>query len=91
MSDEMKSARTLCSFETNRLRSQARIAIQRGHAEIRKIDRELEMLVELIRQGGAASQINKKMGALEKRKKDLEAKLGEAKSPPPRPLKPYGA
>ena len=69
--------------ETNRLRSQARIAMERARAEIKKIDRELEMLVELILQGGAASHINKKMVALEKQKEELEAKLGQAKSPPP--------
>ena len=69
--------------ETNRLRSQARVAIERGRAEIRKIDRELEMLVELILQGGAAAQINKKMVALEKQKEELETKLGQAKDPPP--------
>ena len=69
--------------ETNRLRSQARVAMERGRAEIRKIDRELEMLVELILQGGAAAQINKKMVALEKQKEELEAKLGQAKDPPP--------
>ena len=69
--------------ETNRLRSQARVAMERARAEIRKIDRELDMLVELILQGGAAAQINKKMVALEKQKEELEAKLGQAKDPPP--------
>ena len=43
------------SRETNRLRSQARVAMERARAEIRKIDRELEMLVELILQGGAGA------------------------------------
>jgi hypothetical protein len=69
--------------ETNRLRASARDALNRARLEIKKIDRELEVLLDLILQGGAAQQINKKMLALEKRKAELEAILSESAEPPP--------
>ena len=57
--------------------------MNRARHEIKKIDRELEVLLDLILQGGAAQQINKKMLALENRKAELEAILSQAAEPPP--------
>ena len=42
-------------------------------AEIKRIDRELDTLLDLILKGGAADRINAKMVALEARKKKLVA------------------
>ncbi len=69
--------------ETNRLRANARDALNRARLEIKKIERELDVLLDLILQGGAAQQINKKMLDLEKRKAELEAILSGAAEPPP--------
>jgi len=69
--------------EVNRIRGEAGGAIASARAEIKKIDRDLEMLVNLILRGGAADKINAKMLALEARKKELEESLRQAETPPP--------
>ncbi|WP_336974624.1 recombinase family protein [Sphingobium aromaticiconvertens] len=69
--------------EINRLRSNAGAAITAAQAEISKIDRDLDMLVNLILRGGAADKINAKMVGLEARKKELERDLAQAQEPPP--------
>ena len=69
--------------EMNRLRMEGRAEIAAAEAEIAKIDRELETLLNLILKGGAADAINAKMVAQEKRKKELEHFLAEADEPPP--------
>ena len=69
--------------ETNRLRGDAGAAIATAQAEIKKIDRDLDMLVNLILRGGAADKINAKMVGLEARKKELERDLAQAQEPPP--------
>lgn len=69
--------------EMNRLRMEGRASIEVAQTEVRKIDRELDTLVNLILKGGAAERINEKMVALERRKKELESFLAEAEEPPP--------
>ena len=49
--------------EMNRMRGDAGAAIAAARAEIAKIDRDLDMLVNLILRGGAADKINAKMVA----------------------------
>ncbi|WP_220154714.1 hypothetical protein [Paracoccus pantotrophus] len=67
----------------NRLRMEGRAEIASAEAEIAKIDRELETLLNLILKGGAADALNAKMVVIEKRKKELELFLAEADEPPP--------
>lgn len=69
--------------EMNRLRMEGRAEIASAEAEIAKIDRELETLLNVILKGGAADALNAKMVAIEKRKKELEVFLAEAEEPPP--------
>lgn len=69
--------------EENRLRMDGRAAIDATRAEIKKINRDLDMLVNLILKGGAADKINAKMVAMEARKKELEQTLATADEPPP--------
>jgi len=69
--------------EMNRLRKDASKAISALKTEIKKIDRDLEMLVNLILRGGNAEKINDKMLLLEARKRDLEGSLVQAQEPPP--------
>ena len=71
------------SQEVNRLRMEGRANVAAAEAEIRKIDRELDTLLDLILKGGAADRINAKMIGLEQRKKEVEAFLAEADDPPP--------
>ncbi|WP_163268689.1 recombinase family protein [Chelativorans alearense] len=69
--------------EVNSLRMEGRANIAAAEAEIRKIDRELDTLLDLVLKGGAADKINAKMVGLEQRKKEVEAFLAEADEPPP--------
>ena len=69
--------------EMNRVRSAGRKWIEAGQAEVRKIDRDLDMLVDMILRGGAADRLNAKMLVLEERKRELEASLVHASEPPP--------
>ncbi|WP_197673642.1 recombinase zinc beta ribbon domain-containing protein [Stappia sp. ES.058] len=69
--------------EVNRLRMEGRANVAAAEAEIRKIDRELDTLHDLILKGGAADRINAKMVGLEQRKKEVEAFLATADEPPP--------
>ncbi len=50
---------------------------------MKRIDRELDRLVDVILKGGAADRINKTMVELEARKKELEIVLANADEPPP--------
>lgn len=68
--------------EVNRARMAARVSIEAGEDEIKKIDRELDTLLDLILKGGAAERINAKMVALEQRKKDIATTLETAEQPP---------
>ncbi|AZI38185.1 recombinase family protein [Caenibius tardaugens NBRC 16725] len=69
--------------EMNRLRMEGRAGIASAEAEMSKIDRELDTLLNLILKGGAADAINAKMVVLEQRKKELALFLAEAEEPPP--------
>ena len=67
----------------NRMRSAGREAIESAETEVKKIDRDLDRLVDIILRGGAAERLNAKMLVVEQRKRDLEAFLAEANEPPP--------
>ena len=54
------------------------IHARRPGPEIKKIDRELDTLLNLILKGGAAERLNEKMVGLERRLKELKAFLQEA-------------
>lgn len=64
--------------EMNRLRMDGRAGIAAAEAEMAKINRELDTLLNLILKGGAADAINSKMVLLERRKKELALFLAEA-------------
>jgi site-specific DNA recombinase len=69
--------------EINRLRKQERALQASWEAEQKRIDRELDTLLNLILKGGAAERINAKMVQLEARKAELTEKLANAHEPPP--------
>jgi site-specific DNA recombinase len=69
--------------ELNRIWMQSRASIDSAHTEIKKIDHELDTLLNLILKGGAAERINEKMVGLERRRKDLEGFLANAEEPGP--------
>jgi site-specific DNA recombinase len=69
--------------EMNRLSMEGRASIDTARTEIKRIDRELDTLLDLILKGGAADRINEKMVKLEGRKKHLESFLVEVAEPPP--------
>jgi site-specific DNA recombinase len=69
--------------EMNRLRMGGRAALEAARAEVTRIDRELDTLLDLILKGGAAEKINAKMVQLEARKGELGRVLTEAAEPPP--------
>ena len=69
--------------ELNRIRAQARSGVEDTKAEIKKIDRELDVLLDLILKGGAAERINAKMVELEQRKKHLQEAVAGAWDAPP--------
>jgi site-specific DNA recombinase len=70
-------------LEINRLRMEASAATASAQAEVARIDRDLDMLVNLILKGGAAERLNAKMVALEARKSGLEEVIASADLPPP--------
>ena len=74
--------------EMNRLRMEGRASIDAAEAEVKRIDRELDTLLNLILKGGAADRLNEKMVVLERRQKELKAFLEDAEEPPPL-LHPY--
>ena len=69
--------------ELNRLRSAGRERIDAAAAEIKRIDRDLDRLVEMILNGGAAERLNAKMVLMEARQRELEAELALSKDPGP--------
>ena len=69
--------------EMNRVRSAGRASIYAATAEVRKIDRDLDRLLDMILRGGAADRLNAKMLEMEARKKELEQLLTSAKEPAP--------
>jgi site-specific DNA recombinase len=62
----------------NPRRMKGRASIDAAEAEVKKIDRELDTLRDLILKGGPAERINAKMVEMEGRKKELEAFLTDA-------------
>ncbi|WP_294535228.1 recombinase family protein [uncultured Rhodoblastus sp.] len=64
--------------ELNLVRTEARSGVDAAKTEIKRIDRELDTLLNIILKGGAAERINAKMVELEQRKKQLEQKVAEA-------------
>ena len=69
--------------EMNRLRSAGRQAIDAASAEIKRIDRDLDMLVDMILRGGAAERLNARMVGMEARKRELEDALSRSRDPGP--------
>ena len=69
--------------EMNRLRMEGGASLAAARDEVKRIDRELDTLLNLILKGGHAERINAKMVQLEARKAELERALAEAEEPPP--------
>jgi site-specific DNA recombinase len=69
--------------ELNRLRLEASAATAAAQHEVARIDRDLDMLVNLILKGGVAERLNAKMLELEARKASLENAIATADVPPP--------
>ena len=69
--------------EMNRLRSAGRQAIDAASAEIKRIDGDLDMLVDMILRGGAADRLNARMVGMEARKRALEDFLSRSKDAGP--------
>ncbi|MEH2492661.1 hypothetical protein [Bradyrhizobium sp. AZCC 2230] len=69
--------------EMNRLRMEGSASIEATRSEIKRIERELDTLLNLILKGGAADKINTKMVQLESRRAELEQALVDAEEPPP--------
>jgi site-specific DNA recombinase len=67
----------------NRLRMEGRASLEAARSEVKRIDRELDTLLNLILKGGAADRINAKMVQLEARKAECERALADAEEPPP--------
>jgi site-specific DNA recombinase len=55
--------------ETNRLRMEGRASIEAAEAEIKKINREIDTLLNLILKGGVADRLNEKIVTLERRRR----------------------
>ncbi len=69
--------------EMNRLRMEGGATLTAARAEVKRIDRELDTLLNLILKGGHAERINAKMVQLEARKAELERALADSEEPPP--------
>lgn len=69
--------------ETNNIRRLAAAGRASAEAEIKKIDRDLEKMVDLILAGGTADKINAKMLAMEARMKVLQRELDDGDQSPP--------
>ena len=69
--------------EMNRIRSAGSETLEASRAQIRKIDRDLDRLVDMILRGGAADRLNERMVRMEARKRELEAVVAQSKEPAP--------
>jgi site-specific DNA recombinase len=70
----------------NRQRIEGRATLEAARAEIRRIDREPDTLVDMILEHGkgeAASRLHQKMLKLETRQKNLQSALSGTEEPPP--------
>ncbi len=69
--------------EMNRLRMDASASLAGKRAELARIERQLQKLLEALLDDGDSKTIVKNMQALEARPEALEAELSQADSPPP--------
>ena len=70
--------------QMNRRRMEARASLDVARAEVKRIDRELERLVQHIAEGhGEGRAIGKRIAALEGRQDELNRALAAAEEPPP--------
>ena len=70
--------------QMNRRRMEARASLDVARAEVKRIDRELERLVQHIAEGhGEGRAIGKRIAALEGRQDELSRALAAAEEPPP--------
>jgi len=69
--------------EMNRLRMEGSASLEIARSELKRIERELDTLLNLILKGGAADTINAKMVQIEARKAELERQVADAEIPPP--------
>ena len=69
--------------EMNRIRSAGSETLEASRAQIRKIDRDLDRLVDMILRGGAADRLNERMVRMEARKRELEAVVAQSTEPAP--------
>ena len=67
----------------DRLRSDAVASSEGRRAELAKIDREMERLVDAIVGGVPAAKVKDRMARLDARKAELETLLTDAPEPPP--------
>jgi hypothetical protein len=68
----------------NERRVEARAAIDAAHAEIPRIERDLERLVDrFLKEDEAADALHARMKQLEARKRELQVFLADAEEPPP--------
>ena len=69
--------------ETNRLRSAATAAVTAQEAELNKVKRDLDRLVQAIVDGAPAASVKDRMVRLEARQQELETALADRTAPPP--------
>lgn len=70
--------------EMNKLRMERRASIDAAEAEIKKIDRELEKILDLyLKDALSVDMVKERSKRLEARKRDLQRVLVEAEEPPP--------
>jgi len=69
--------------EMNRLRMEGSASLEAARCEVKRIECELDTLLNLVLKGGAADKINAKMVQLEGRKTELEQLLADVEEPPP--------
>lgn len=70
--------------EMNRLRMEARSTIDAAEAEVKRIDRELERILDLyLKEAISVDTVKERSGKLEARKKELVRLLQDAEEPPP--------
>ena len=69
--------------ETHRLRMAARATSTAVESELRRVHREIEKLVQALKDGVPASVVKEPLIALEAKQVELQARLARAKQPPP--------
>ncbi|GBQ09101.1 recombinase family protein [Acetobacter cerevisiae] len=69
--------------EVNRLRMEKRADLLSLKSELPKIERELDKAIQAILDGVPGSRLKDRIGQLESRKAEIEARLADTPSPPP--------